>query len=72
MLAAAYRSFLPERRLLLKDPGAPDLLEQVSPGARNYHPLGEGPTAFLCHDFTCRPAIKTPEELAAKLRQFGR
>jgi uncharacterized protein YyaL (SSP411 family) len=72
MLAAAYRPFFPERRLVLKNPGDCALLEQLSPPARTYGPLGEGPTAYLCHNFTCRPAIKTPEELAAKLGQFNR
>ena len=72
MLDAAYRPFLPERRLLLKNPADCALLEKLSPAARTYSPLGEGPTAYLCHDFTCRPAIKTAEELAAKLGQFQR
>jgi uncharacterized protein YyaL (SSP411 family) len=72
MLAAAYRQFLPERRLLVKNPADCALLEQLSPAARIYGPLGEGPTAYLCHDFTCRPAIKTPGELEAKLGQFKR
>ncbi len=72
MLHAAYLPFLPERRLLLKNPGDCALLEQLSPAARTYGPLGAGPTAFLCHNFTCRPAIKTVEELTAKLGQFNR
>ena len=72
MLAGAYEQFLPERRLLVKNPADCALLEELSPAARTYGPLGEGPTAYLCHDFTCRPAIKTPEELAAKLGQFKR
>jgi len=72
MLDAAYRPFLPERSLLLKNPGDCALLEELSPRARTYNPLGEGPTAYLCHDFTCRPAIKTAAELAAKLGQFQR
>jgi hypothetical protein len=72
MLAAAQQQFLPERRLLVKNPGDCALLEQLSPAARTYGPMGEGPTAYLCHDFTCRPAIKAPEELAAKLGQFRR
>ena len=72
MLTAAYRQFLPERRLLLKNPADCAQLEQLAPPARNYGPLGEGPTAFLCHDFTCRPAIKDSVELEAKLGQFRR
>jgi uncharacterized protein YyaL (SSP411 family) len=72
MLAAVYRQFLPERRLLLKNPADCVLLEQLAPAARTYGPLGEGPTAYLCHDFTCRPALKDPAELDAKLKQFRR
>jgi uncharacterized protein YyaL (SSP411 family) len=72
MLAAAYGQFLPERRLIMKNPADCALLEELSPAARTYGPLGEGPTAFLCHDFTCRPAVKDPGELAARLGHFRR
>ncbi|MHB8069683.1 MAG: thioredoxin domain-containing protein [Desulfobaccales bacterium] len=72
MLHAAYLPFLPERRLLMKNPADCALLEKLSPAARTYGPLGDGPTAYLCHNFACRPAIKTPEELAARLGQFNR
>lgn len=72
MLQAAYLPFLPERRLLLKNPADCALLEKLSPAARTYGSLGDGPTAYLCHNFACRPAIKTPEELAARLGQFNR
>jgi uncharacterized protein YyaL (SSP411 family) len=72
LLRVAYRPFFPERRLLLKNPADCAFLEKSCPAARTYDPLGEGPTAYLCHNFTCRPAIKTPEELAAKLSQFNR
>ncbi|MBI4643557.1 MAG: thioredoxin domain-containing protein [Deltaproteobacteria bacterium] len=72
MLTVAYRQFLPERRLLVKDPVDCALIEELSPAARTYGPLGEGPTAYLCHDFTCRPAIKAATELEAKLGQFRR
>ena len=72
MLHAAYLSFLPERRLLLKNPADCALLEKLSPAAQTYGPLGDGPTAYLCHNFACRPAIKTPEDLAARLGQFNR
>jgi uncharacterized protein YyaL (SSP411 family) len=72
MLDAAHRPFLPERSLLLKNPADCALLEELSARARTYNHLGEGPTAYLCHDFTCRPAIKTAAELEAKLGQFRR
>ncbi len=72
MLRTAYRYFLPERRLLLKNPEDCAPLEKLAPAARIYGSLGEGPTAYLCQNFTCRPAIKDPEKLAAGLGQFNR
>jgi hypothetical protein len=72
MLQAVYRNFLPERRLLLKDPADCAPLEELCPPARTYGPMGKEPVAYICHNFTCRPAITDPQELAAKLEQFKR
>ena len=72
MLEIVSRYFLPERRLVLKNPADSTALEELVPAARIYGPLGEKPVAYLCHAFACRPAIHNPEELNAKLVQFGR
>jgi len=62
-----YGRFLPVRRLLLKNPGDSAALEELAPAVRYLTPLEEGPTAYLCHNFTCRPGITAPQELAAQL-----
>ncbi len=67
MLQVVYRYFLPERHLLVKDPANCAALEEIIPAARTYGPVGEGPTAYICHDFTCQPPIINPQTLAAKL-----
>jgi uncharacterized protein YyaL (SSP411 family) len=71
MLREAYRPFLPERLLVLKNPADAARLEELVPAARTYAPQGAGPVAYLCHHFACQPAIFDPGELAAKLRQLS-
>jgi hypothetical protein len=70
MVQTAYRHFLPERRLVLKNPADCAALEDLVPSARTYGPEGEGPTAYLCHHFACQPAIKDAGELARKLAEL--
>jgi uncharacterized protein YyaL (SSP411 family) len=65
---AVYRSYLPERRLVLKNPADPAALEAQAPWTRDYHSPGVEPVVYLCRDFTCLPAISDPEELAEKLK----
>jgi uncharacterized protein YyaL (SSP411 family) len=67
LLRAAYGSYRPERRLVLKNPADCAALEELLPWTRAYSQPGEAPVAYLCRDFTCLPAITEPEELAAKL-----
>ena len=55
MLAAAYRQFLPERRLLLKDPADCAVLEQLAPAARTYGPRGRDPRPIYA---TISPAAR--------------
>jgi hypothetical protein len=71
LLQAAYRSYRPERRLVLKNPADCIALEELLPWTRDYEP-GEEPVAHLCRDFTCLPAISDPRELAAELSPPGR
>jgi len=70
MVRAAYRHFLPERRLVLKNPADCAALEDLVPAARTYGPEGDGPTAYLCRHFACQPAIKDVGELARKLAEL--
>ncbi len=68
LLQGVYRSYRPERRLVLKTPGNGAALEELLPWTRAYSQAGAEPVAYLCRDFTCLPGISDPEELAAKLR----
>jgi uncharacterized protein YyaL (SSP411 family) len=70
MLKAAYRIFLPERRLLLKNPADSAALEAVVPAAGAYSSLDGAPVAYLCHRFTCLPGIREAQELARQLAQI--
>jgi uncharacterized protein len=72
MLAAVYRHYLPERRLILKDPADCARLEELAPSAATYAAQPQGPAAYLCHDFTCQPPVHDAPELAVKLAQLSR
>ena len=67
LVQAAYRAYLPERRLVLKNPADCAALEALFPWTGAYSQPGEAPGAYLCRDFTCLPAITDPRELAMKL-----
>ena len=71
LLSEIYRRFLPERRLVLKNPQDPAGLEELVPDVREYAPVGYGPVAYLCHQFTCQPPTGDPGELAAKLDELA-
>jgi uncharacterized protein YyaL (SSP411 family) len=71
MLRASYRIFLPERRLLLKNPADSAALEAVAPVARPYSSPDGAPVAYLCHHFTCLPGIRAAQELAQELGQLS-
>jgi uncharacterized protein YyaL (SSP411 family) len=70
LLAEVYRWFLPERRLVLKNPEDAARVEELVPAARDYAPVGSEPVAYLCHRFTCQPPTGDPQELAAKLAEI--
>jgi hypothetical protein len=71
LLQAAYRGYLPERRLVLKNPADCAFLTELLPWTRDYGQPGEDPVAYLCRDFTCLPAISDPRELAVELSRSG-
>jgi uncharacterized protein YyaL (SSP411 family) len=68
LLQAAYGSYQPGRRLVLKNPADCAALEALLPWTGAFSQPGAAPVAYLCRDFTCLPEIRAPEELAAKLR----
>ncbi len=59
MLKDGYRRFLPERRLLLKNPKTAAALAKAVPGVRDYPPAKEGPVAYIGRNFACLPPIVT-------------
>jgi uncharacterized protein len=67
MLAAVYRRYLPERRLILKNPTDCARLEELAPAAATYTARPEGPVGYICHNYSCQPPISDPAELAARL-----
>jgi uncharacterized protein YyaL (SSP411 family) len=67
LVQAAYRAYLPERRLVLKNPADCAALEALLPWTGDYSQPGEAPGAYLCQNFTCLPMITDPRELALKL-----
>jgi uncharacterized protein len=69
LLAEVYRRFLPERRLVLKNPGDAAKVEELVPASRDYAPVGTEPVVYLCHNFTCQPPTGDPKELAARLAE---
>ncbi|MGB8871795.1 MAG: thioredoxin domain-containing protein [Desulfobaccales bacterium] len=71
MLQAAYRIFLPERRLLLKNPADCAALEAAAPAASPYSSLDGAPVAYLCHHFTCLPGIRVARELERQLARIS-
>jgi uncharacterized protein YyaL (SSP411 family) len=71
LLQAVYGVYLPERRLVLKNPATGAALEELLPWTGAYSQPGEEPVAYLCRDFTCLPAITDPRELGEKLGRSG-
>jgi len=71
MLKDCYRYFLPERRLVLKNPKAAAALEKVAPGVKDYPPSDEGPAAYICLNFACLPPITDPQDLSVKLGRLA-
>jgi uncharacterized protein YyaL (SSP411 family) len=67
LLETAWRPFLPERRLVLKNPAACQALEDLAPPVKAYAAQGETPVAYVCRDYTCQAPVHEPEELAARL-----
>jgi uncharacterized protein len=70
LLAEIYRRFLPERRLVVKNPRDLARVDELAPAAKYYEPVDSGPVAYLCHQFTCQPPTGDPKELAGKLGEI--
>jgi uncharacterized protein YyaL (SSP411 family) len=70
MLQEIYARYLPERRMVLKNPREAAALEKVAPEMRDYPLQGGVPTAYICRNFMCLPPITKPQELATKLAQL--
>ncbi len=71
LLAAVYRVFLPERRLVVKNPADAGALEKLVPAAGTYSSPDGTPVAYLCHHFTCLPGLQSAAELARELDRIS-
>jgi len=71
LLREVYRVFLPERRLLLKNPADSAALEKLAPAARSYSSPDGAPVAYLCHHFTCLPGIQAAGKLSEELARLS-
>jgi len=70
LLAEVYRRFLPERRLVLKNPDDAAQVEELVPAARDYDAVGSELVVYLCRNFTCQAPTSNPKELAGKLAEL--
>jgi uncharacterized protein YyaL (SSP411 family) len=71
MLQDCYRSFLPERKLVLKNPRTAAALEKTVPAVKDYPGANAGPVAYICRNFACLPPITDAKDLAAKLGRLA-
>jgi uncharacterized protein YyaL (SSP411 family) len=71
MLKEMYRHYLPERRLVLKNPQQAATLEKAVPEVRYYDLINGAPAAYICRNFACLPPLTNPQDLAAKLTQLA-
>jgi uncharacterized protein YyaL (SSP411 family) len=69
MLQTVYRHFLPERRLVLKDPKNAAVLDQVVPGLKYYTSPGGQAVVYLCRQAICLAPLTNPKDLAAQLEK---
>ena len=70
MLDVIYRHFLPERRLVLKNPADCKELEELVPAAKHCGLQDGEPVTYVCRAFTCYPGITDPKDLSAKLEEL--
>jgi uncharacterized protein YyaL (SSP411 family) len=71
MLRTIYGHFLPERRLVLKDPKNAAVLDKVVPGLKYYTSPGGQVIVYLCRNSICLAPLTNPKDLAAKLEKPG-
>ncbi len=67
LVRVIHRRFLPERRLVLKDPETAATIEKIVPGVE-YYSLQDGqPAAYICRNQSCLPPLTSTTQLAANL-----
>ena len=70
LVETVHRYFLPERRLVVKNPADCVALEELVPSARHYN-LEEGEAvAYVCRAMSCFPGISDQQELGKKLEEI--
>ena len=72
LLQVIQRRFLPERRLVLKNPQEAAKIEKIVPGVQ-YYTLKDGqPAAYICRNQSCLPPLTSTAKLAANLDLTGK
>ncbi len=72
LLQEIYRHFLPERRLVLKNPQEAARIEKLIHGLQFYTLQDGQPAAYICVEQACLPPLASPAQLAASLSQLGK
>jgi uncharacterized protein YyaL (SSP411 family) len=72
LLQEMYRRFLPERRLVLKNPQEAARIEKIIHGVQFYTLQDGQPAAYICLDQACLPPLVSPGQLAARLSQLDK
>ncbi|MCI5224146.1 MAG: thioredoxin domain-containing protein, partial [Candidatus Electrothrix sp. AR4] len=73
MLSAVFRSWHPDRILLLADEGEnQQLLETFFPFIKEMTIQDKQSTAYICRDFTCQAPVVAPDELVESLKSQKR
>jgi uncharacterized protein YyaL (SSP411 family) len=65
LAAEAHRRFLPRLVMAGAEPAGSEALAILQEKTM----LGAEPTAYYCHDFTCRQPTTSPEELGKQLAE---
>ena len=65
LIRRIHHLYLPNRTLSVADPDEP--LEKISPLLAGKRQIGDQPTAYVCHNYTCSAPVTTWEDLKSLL-----
>lgn len=68
MIETVHRSYVPNRVLMLRESGSPgEALARIAPFTESMTSDGNGPTAYVCENFSCGRPVKDASELGRTL-----